>query len=67
MVNAANDAFEKAFNDAHDIYHGNNDVAKEYWNKYDAQRKAAIKSALTPEHFAKFEEIVKGEQFKARE
>ena len=66
VVNAANDAFEKAFNDAHDIYHGNNDVAKEYWNKYDAQRKAAIKSALMPEHFAKFEEIVKGEQFKAR-
>ncbi|WP_106916821.1 hypothetical protein [Chryseobacterium aurantiacum] len=66
MVNAANDAFEKAFNDAHDVYHGNNDLAKEYWEKFDAQRKAAIQKALTPEHFTKFEEIVKEVQFKGR-
>ncbi|MGE8434763.1 hypothetical protein [Chryseobacterium joostei] len=66
MVNAANDAFEKAFNDAHDVYHGNNDLAKEYWEKFDAQRKAAIQKALTPEHFTKFEEIVKDVQFKGR-
>ncbi|MFP3832196.1 hypothetical protein [Chryseobacterium sp. SIMBA_028] len=66
MVNAANDAFEKAFNDAHDVYHGNNDLAKEYWEKFDTQRKAAIQKALTPEHFTKFEEIVKEVQFKGR-
>ncbi|MBL1222089.1 hypothetical protein JET18_14655 [Chryseobacterium sp. L7] len=66
VVNAANDAFEKAFNDAHDVYHGNNDLAKEYWEKFDAQRKAAIQKALTPEHYAKFEEIVKDIQFKGR-
>lgn len=66
MVNAANDAFEKAFNDAHDVYHGNNDLAKEYWEKFDAQRKAAIQKALTPEHFTKFEEIVKDVKFKGR-
>lgn len=66
MVNAANDAFEKAFNDAHDVYHGNNDLAKEYWVKFDAQRKLAIQKALTPEHFSKFEEIVKDVQFKGR-
>lgn len=66
VVNAANDAFEKAFNDAHDVYHGNNDLAKEYWEKFDAQRKAAIKSALTPEHYTKFEEIVKDIKFKGR-
>ncbi|WP_276875749.1 hypothetical protein [Chryseobacterium joostei] len=66
MVNAANDAFEKAFNDAHDVYHGNNDLAKKYWEKFDAQRKAAIQKALTPEHFTKFEEIVKDVQFKGR-
>lgn len=66
VVNAANDAFEKAFNDAHDVYHGNNDLAKEYWEKFDAQRKAAIQTALTPEHYAKFEEIVKEIQFKGR-
>lgn len=66
VVNAANDAFEKAFNDAHDVYHGNNDLAKEYWEKFDAQRKAAIKAALTPEHYAKFEETVKDIKFKGR-
>ncbi len=66
VVNAANDAFEKAFNDAHDVYHGNNDLAKEYWEKFDAQRKAAIQKALTPEHYTKFEEIVKDVQFKGR-
>ncbi|MGU3374107.1 hypothetical protein [Chryseobacterium sp. M5A1_1a] len=66
MVNAANDAFEKAFNDAHDVYHGNNDLAKEYWEKFDAQRKAAIQKALTPEHFTKFEEIVKDVQYKGK-
>lgn len=66
VLNAANDAFEKAFNDAHDVYHGNNNLAKEYWNKFDAQRKAAIKKALTPEHYAKFEQLVKDIHFKAR-
>ncbi|REC49074.1 hypothetical protein [Chryseobacterium pennipullorum] len=66
VVNAANDAFEKAFNDAHDVYHGNNDLAKEYWEKFDAQRKAAIQKVLTPEHYAKFEDIVKDVQFKGR-
>ncbi|MCQ9640393.1 hypothetical protein MP478_13485 [Chryseobacterium sp. WG14] len=66
VVNAANDAFEKAFNDAHDVYHGNNDLAKEYWEKFDAQRKAAIQKTLTPEHYTKFEEIVKEVQFKGR-
>ncbi|KMQ66185.1 hypothetical protein ACM46_01065 [Chryseobacterium angstadtii] len=66
VVNAANDAFEKAFNDAHDVYHGNNDLAKEYWEKFDAQRKAAIQKALTPEHYTQFEEIVKDIKFKGR-
>lgn len=66
MVNAANDAFEKAFNDAHDVYHGNNDLAKEYWEKFDAQRKLAIQKVLSPEHYAKFENIVKEVQFKGR-
>lgn len=66
VVNAANDAFEKAFNEAHDVYHGNNDLAKEYWEKFDAQRKAVIQKALTPEHYTKFEEIVKDVQFKGR-
>ena len=67
VVNAANDAFEKAFSDAHDIYHGNNELAEEYWQKFDNQRKAAIKSALPAEKYQKFEETVKEIQFKGRE
>ena len=59
IVNAANNAFEKAFSDAHDVYHGNTDLAKEYWNKFDAQRKAAIEKSLTPEQVTKFLDIVK--------
>ena len=63
IINAANDAFEKSFHDAHDIYHGNNDLAKEYWEKFDAQRKAVIEKTLTPEQFAKFKELVKEVKF----
>lgn len=67
MLNAANNAFEKAFSDAHDIYHGNTELAKEYWVKFDNQRKAAVKTVLTPEQNTKFLEIVKDQQFKGRE
>ena len=66
IINAANDAFEKSFHDAHDIYHGNNDLAKEYWEKFDAQRKAVIEKTLTPEQFAKFKELVKEVKFTPR-
>ena len=67
MLNASNDAFEKAFNDAHDIYHGNTDLAREYWNKFDVQRKEAMKTSLYPEQYEKFLELVKDQQFKGRE
>ena len=67
MLNAANNAFEKAFSDAHDIYHGNTELAKEYWVKFDNQRKAAVKTVLSPEQNAKFLEIVKDQQSKGRE
>ena len=66
IINAANDAFEKSFHDAHDIYHGNNDLAKEYWEKFDTQRKAVIEKTLTPEQFAKFKELVKEVKFTPR-
>lgn len=67
MLNAANNAFEKAFSDAHDVYHGNTELAKEYWTKFDNQRKEAVKSVLTPEQNGKYLEIVKDQQFKGRE
>lgn len=63
MLNAANDAFEKSFHDAHDIYHGNYELAEEYWNKFDAQRKSVIEKSLSPEQWAKFQEVVKDEKF----
>lgn len=67
IVNAANNAFEKAFSDAHDVYHGNTDLAKEYFTKFDVQRKAAIQKALTPEQYVKFEATVKDVAFKGKE
>lgn len=54
VVNAANNAFEKSFVDAHEIYHGNEQLAQEYWQKFDAQRKEAIKKVLTLEQYARF-------------
>lgn len=62
ILEAANNAFEKAYHDAHDIYHGNSDLAKEYWNKFDEERKNALKSVLSEEQYNKFLEIVKTEE-----
>lgn len=59
VLEAANNAFEKAFQDAHDFYHGNGELAREYWEKYDAERKNALKNVFTEEQYSKFEEIVK--------
>lgn len=59
VVNAANNAFEKAYHEAHDVYHGNNELATEYWNKFDAQRKAAIKKVLSVEQYNAFTAVVK--------
>lgn len=58
-VNAANNAFETEFQNAHDIYHGNSDLAKEYWEKFDTQRRNAIESVLNEEQIEKFRELVK--------
>lgn len=59
MLEAANDAFEKSYQDAHDFYHGNGELAKEYWLKYDAERKAAMQQVLSAEQFEAFSELVK--------
>ncbi|MDO5615280.1 MAG: hypothetical protein Q4G16_03760 [Cruoricaptor ignavus] len=66
VVNAANNAFEKAYQDAHDVYHGNGDLAKEYWEKFDAQRKSAIEQAVSPEQYQKFLEVVKDTKYVPR-
>lgn len=61
VVKAANDAFEKSYHDAHDIYHGNSELAQKYWKQFDDQRKKAIETTLTPEQYATFLEVVKNE------
>lgn len=66
VVHAANNAFEKAYQDAHEVYHGNGELAKEYWERFDAQRKAAIKQALTAEQYAAYLEVVKNEKYVPR-
>lgn len=58
-LNAANNAFETEFQNAHDIYHGNSELAKEYWEKFDTQRRNAIESVLSEEQIEKFRELVK--------
>lgn len=67
MLEAANNAFEKSFQDAHDFYHGNGEAAKEYWEKYDKERKNAMKQVLSEEQYAKFLELVKNEGFRGKE
>lgn len=62
MLEAANNAFEKAYQDAHDLYHGNGELAKEYWEKYDAERKNAMKQVLSEEQNAAFLELVKDQK-----
>lgn len=64
MLKAANKAFAKSYLDAHDYYHGNNEAAKEYWNKFDNERKNAMKSVLTNEQYQKFLQIIKDFSFK---
>lgn len=66
MLEAANDAFERAYQDAHDLYHGNGELAKEYWDKYDTERKNALKQVLSEEQFVKFEEMVSDQGYQAR-
>jgi hypothetical protein len=59
MLEAVNKAFEKSFHDAHDFYHGNPELAAEYWTKYDEERKNALKQAFTEEQYKQYLEIVK--------
>ncbi|MBL4560200.1 MAG: hypothetical protein JKX79_04375 [Labilibaculum sp.] len=59
MLNAVNKAFEKSFSDAHDLYHGNAELAKEYRTKYDQERKNVLQKVFNEEQYTKYLEIVK--------
>ncbi len=67
MLEAANNAFEKSYQDAHDFYHGNGEAAKEYWEKYDAERKNAMKQVLSEEQYGRFLELVQNHGYRGRE
>lgn len=64
MLNAVNKAFEKSYSDAHDFYHGNGELAKEYWNKYDQERKNTLQKVFNEEQYSKYLEIAKELVFK---
>lgn len=59
MLEAVNKAFEKSYHDAHDFYHGNGELAREYWNQYDAERKKALKQVFNETQYEQYLEIVK--------
>lgn len=59
VLDAVNKAFEKSFHDAHDFYHGNAELAAEYWTKYDEERKNALKQIFTETQYNQYLEIVK--------
>lgn len=67
VLEAANNAFEKSYHDAHDIYHGNSELAKEYWVKFDKERKNALKQYLSEEQYTEFLKIVENQDFKDKE
>ncbi len=58
MLEAVNRAFEKSYHDAHDFYHGNGELAAEYWKKYDEERKKALKQVFTQTQYAQYLEMV---------
>lgn len=59
ILEAANNAFEKSYHNAHDIYHGNSELAREYWTKFDDERKNALKQVFSEEQYTQFLELVK--------
>jgi hypothetical protein len=67
MLEAVNKTFEKSYHDAHDFYHGNNELAKEYWVKYDDERKAALKQVFSEEQYAKYLDLAATQGFVGRE
>ena len=65
QIRFVNKAFEKAYINAHDYYHGKPEVAKEYWNKFDQERRKSIKAILTKEQYAQYLILAKDEVFKS--
>ena len=63
MLEMVNKSFEKSYIDAHDYYHGNPEAAKEYWGKFDTERKKVLKSVFDDSEYAMFEKLTAKEIF----
>ncbi|MBB6463264.1 hypothetical protein [Flammeovirga kamogawensis] len=66
MYNAVNEAFVKAYRDAHDYYHGNGEAAAEYWQQFDNNRKEALQKVFTKEQYAQYLELIKKENYRGK-
>ncbi|AZQ65053.1 hypothetical protein EI427_22800 [Flammeovirga pectinis] len=66
MYNAVNEAFVKAYRDAHDYYHGNGKAAAEYWQQFDNNRKEALQKVFTKEQYAQYLELIKKENYRGK-
>lgn len=58
MLEAVNRAFEKSYHEAHDFYHGNGKLAREYWTRYDDERKKALKQVFSETQYEQYLELV---------
>lgn len=67
LFSAINNAFVKAYLDAHDKYHGDNEAAKEYWTQFDNERKTAMKKVLSEEQYEAYLKLSEKEGFVGRE
>ncbi|MBD0402386.1 hypothetical protein [Flammeovirga sp. EKP202] len=63
---AVNQAFTKAYRDAHDHYHGNGEAANMYWNQFNEDRKAALQKIFTEEQYAQYLELIKKESYRGQ-
>ncbi|KXX67582.1 hypothetical protein [Flammeovirga sp. SJP92] len=63
---AVNQAFAKAFRDAHDHYHGNGEAANMYWNQFNEDRKTALQKIFTEEQYAQYLELIKKENYRGK-
>ncbi|WP_044202249.1 hypothetical protein [Flammeovirga sp. OC4] len=63
---AVNEAFTKAFRDAHDHYHGNGEAATMYWNQFNEDRKVALQKIFSDDQYAQYLELIKKESYRGQ-
>lgn len=63
---AVNEAFVKAFRDAHDHYHGNSEAANMYWNQFNDDRTAALKNIFTEGQHQQYLKLIEKESYRGK-